>query len=138
MINLTHNGYPHILQHRLRVDCGGIKSAIFTLAPWAASGTQECVLGTNETPVSVNPFTGDKTIHANDLFTGAGVDGCTMPACKMENTDGTALSTALSSKIAIDANGEVTLTHSGYPHTAEHKLRADCGGIKSAIITVAP
>ena len=96
-----------------------------------------CQLVTNAAYSVENPLSGDKTISKSDLFTGI-VTGCTMPtpACKMENTDGTALSTALSNNISINHHGEVTLTKSGYPNVAEHKLRADCGGIKSGIITV--
>ena len=95
-----------------------------------------CKLVASANPVSVTPFTADKTIDANKLYTGS-TGGCAMPTCTMENADGTPLTTADNSKIAIDANGKVTLTHSGYPIAAEHKLRADCGDKKSAEITVA-
>ena len=96
-----------------------------------------CKLVASANPVSVTPFTADKTIDANKLYTGS-TGGCAMPTgCKMEHDDGSALTAAESDKIAIDANGKVTLTHTDYPTAAEHKLRADCGGTKSAIITVA-
>ena len=96
-----------------------------------------CQLGANTTAYSVNPFTADHTIQASLLFTGTG-GGCTMPTgCKMEHDDGSALTAAESDKISIDANGKVTLTHTDYPTAAEHKLKADCGGKKSAEITVA-
>ena len=41
-----------------------------------------------------------------------------------------------SSKITIHSSGDITLTHSGYPHIVEHNLRAVCGGTNSAIIKV--
>ena len=74
----------------------------------------------NDNLVTVDSFTADKTIDKSALFYGT-TGGCAMPTgCKMEYENGTALTATESSKILIDANGEVTLIHSGYPIAAEH------------------